>query len=285
MSLKIVVDSGSDISPELAEQLGITLLPMKVFFGEKEYLDKVTLSTEEFYEKLIESDTLPTTSQISPYDYENVSKELLKVADEVLIMTISSRLSGCYQSACLAAGEFNGRVKVFDTLNVCVGEMLFVLEAVKMRDAGKTADEIIESLTGDLKKVKLIAMLDTLEYLKKGGRINAATAIAGSLLGIKPVITIYDGEVAVLGKARGSKNVYNKLVELINDSGKIDFSRPFRFVYSGTDPALLNKYITDSLHLLPKTVDPFNPDYTTAIGCVIGTHVGPGAVWVAFYAR
>ena len=285
MSLKIIVDSGSDITPEMAEKLGIALIPMKVFFAEKEYLDKVTLSTKEFYEKLIESDTLPTTSQISPYDYENVSRELLSNADEVLILTISSRLSGCYQSACLAAGEFDGRVKVFDTLNVCVGEMLFVLEAVRMRDEGMSADEIVESLTKDLKKVKLIAMLDTLEYLKKGGRINAATAIAGSLLGIKPVITIYDGEVAVLGKARGSKNVYNKLVELINDSGKIDFSRPFRFVYSGTDPSLLNKYIADSIHLLPKSVDPFEPDYTTSIGCVIGTHVGPGAVGVAFFAR
>ena len=285
MSLKIVVDSGSDITPELAEKLGVTLIPMKVFFAEKEYLDKVTLTTEEFYEKLIESDVLPTTSQISPYDYENVSRELLSNADEVLILTISSRLSGCYQSACLAAGEFDGRVKVFDTLNVCVGEMLFVLEAVRMRDEGMSADEIVESLTKDLKKVKLIAMLDTLEYLKKGGRINAATAIAGSLLGIKPVITIYDGEVAVLGKARGSKNVYNKLVELINDSGKIDFSRPFRFVYSGTDPSLLNKYIADSIHLLPKSVDPFESDYTTSIGCVIGTHVGPGAVGVAFFAR
>ena len=285
MSLKIVVDSGSDITPETAEKLGITLIPMKVYFGDKEYLDKVTLTTEDFYAKLIESDTLPTTSQISPYDYENVSRELLSSCDEVLILTISSRLSGCYQSACLAAGEFDGRVKVFDTLNVCVGEMLFVLEAVRMRDEGKSADEIVKSLTDDLKKVKLIAMLDTLEYLKKGGRINAATAIAGSLLGIKPVITIYDGEVAVLGKARGSKNVYNKLVELINASGEIDFSRPFRFVYSGTDPSLLNKYINDSLHLLPNSVDPFNPDYTTSIGCVIGTHVGPGAVGVAFFAR
>lgn len=285
MSLKIVTDSGSDITPEMAEKLGITLIPMKVFFAEKEYLDKVTLSTEEFYEKLIESDTLPTTSQISPYEYEKCLKNVLGPNDEALVMTISSRLSGCYQSACLAAGDFDGRVKVFDTLNVCVGEMLFVLEAVRMRNEGMSTDEIIESLTGDLKKVKLIAMLDTLEYLKKGGRINAAAAIAGSLLGIKPVITIYDGEVAVLGKARGSKNSYNKLVELINASGKIDFSRPFRFVYSGTDPALLNKYITDSIHLLPKSVDPFNPDYTTSIGCVIGTHVGPGAVGVAFFAR
>ncbi|MBO4680124.1 MAG: DegV family protein [Lachnospiraceae bacterium] len=285
MSLKIIVDSGSDITPEYAEKLGISLIPMKVCFGENEYLDKVTLSTEEFYAKLIESDTLPTTSQISPYDYEKQLKKVLGPDDEALIMTISSRLSGCFQSACLASGEFDGRVKVFDTLNVCVGEMLFVLEAVRMRDEGMSADAIVESLTKDLKKVKLIAMLDTLEYLKKGGRINAATAIAGSLLGIKPVITIYDGEVALLGKARGSKNVYNKLVELINASGKIDFSRPFRFVYSGTDPSLLNKYITDSNHLLPTSVDPFNPDYTTSIGCVIGTHVGPGAVGVAFFSR
>lgn len=285
MSVKILVDSACDISPELAATLDIKVLPLKIYFSEKEYLDKVNLTTEEFYSKLIESDTLPTTSQISPYEYEEAVKSVLCPGDEILILTLSSKLSGCYQSACLAAGEFDGQVKVFDTLNVCVGEMLFVLEAVRLRDEGKSADKIIESLSGDIKKVKLIAMLDTLEYLKKGGRINAATAMAGSLLGIKPVITIYDGEVAVLGKARGSKNIYNKLVELIEDSGGIDFLRPFRFVYSGTDPSLLNKYIADSLHLLPKSVDPFNPDYTTSIGCVIGTHVGPGAVGVAFFAR
>ena len=285
MGVKILVDSACDILPESAATLDINILPLKIYFSEKEYLDKVNLTTEEFYGKLIESDTLPTTSQISPYEYEEAVRRVLLPGDEVLILTLSSRLSGCYQSACLAAGEFDGRVKVFDTLNVCVGEMLFVLEAVRLRNEGKNADEIIAALTGDIKKVKLVAMLDTLEYLKKGGRINAATAIAGSLLGIKPVITIYDGEVALLGKARGSKNICNKLVEVIKASGGIDFSRPFRFVYSGTNPALLNKYIEDSLHLLPKSVDPFNPDYTTSIGCVIGTHVGPGAVGVAFFAR
>ena len=285
MSLKILTDSGSDLTPELAEKLHVKLLPMKVHFGDADYLDKVTITNNEFFEKLIESDTLPTTSQIAPYDYEEALKEVLEPGDEALILTISSKLSGCFQSARLAAGEFDARVEVFDTLNVCVSELLFVLEAVRMRDEGLSLDEIIAALREDLKKVKLVAMLDTLEYLKKGGRISAATALAGSLLGIKPVITIYDGEVALLGKARGSKNIHNKLVELINASGGIDFSRPFRFVYSGNDRSLLDKYITDSLHLLPNDVDPFNPDYITGIGCVIGTHVGPGAVGVAFFAR
>ncbi|MBO4617495.1 MAG: DegV family protein [Lachnospiraceae bacterium] len=285
MSLKILVDSASDLTPEEALKLNVTLLPMKVHFGDTDYLDKIDITNNEFFEKLIESDTLPTTSQISPYDYEEALKEAMGPDDEALILTLSSCLSGCYQSACLAASEYDGRVKVFDTLNVCVAEMLFVLEAARLRDEGKSVDEIIESLSDDIKKVKLVAMLDTLEYLKKGGRINSATALAGSLLGIKPVITIYDGEVALLGKARGSKNIHNKLVELINASGGIDFSRPFRFVYSGTDRTLLDKYIADSLHLLPSGVNPYNPVYITGIGCVIGTHVGPGAVGVAFFAR
>lgn len=283
MSICILVDSACDIQPSDAQKHDISIIPLRVAFGEVEYLDSVTISHDEFFDKLIESDILPTTSQISPYDYEQAIENALQKYDEVLIMTISSKLSGCFQSASLAAQNFEGRVKVFDTLNACIGQGLMVMDAVKLRNEGCSLEEMYNRLTIDRDRVCLLALLDTLEYLKKGGRISAATAMAGTLLSIKPVITIFNGEVCVLGKARGSKNANNKLNELVTENGGIDSSMPIKLAYSGTDKSMLLKYITDSQHLFPEGIDPFDSSLSTSIGSTIGTHVGPGAIAVAFF--
>lgn len=281
MSVRIMIDSASDISQAEAAVLGIDVLPLKTIFGQEEYLDGVTIDHTTFYNKLIEGDVLPTTSQLSPFDFEKKFREAVARGEEVLCITVSSKLSGCYQSANIAAEEFGDQIIVVDSLNVTIGQRILAQLAIKLRDEGKTAREISAVLNEQKHRIRVIALVDTLEYLKKGGRVSPAVAMAGTLLGIKPVIAILNGEIAILGKARGSKNGHNMLRELAEKHG-IDFDMPFALAYSGLDDTLLRKYIADSASLYAdRTTD--LPIYT--IGSTIGTHAGPGAVAVAFFSN
>lgn len=281
MSVRIMIDSASDISQAEAAVLGIDVLPLKTIFGQEEYLDGVTIDHTTFYNKLIEGDVLPTTSQLSPFDFEEKFREAVARGEEVLCITVSSKLSGCYQSASIAAEEFGDQIIVVDSLNVTIGQRILAQLAIKLRDEGKTAREISAVLNEQKHRIRVIALVDTLEYLKKGGRVSPAVAMAGTLLGIKPVIAILNGEIAILGKARGSKNGHNMLRELAEKHG-IDFDMPFALAYSGLDDTLLRKYIADSASLYAdRTTD--LPIYT--IGSTIGTHAGPGAVAVAFFSN
>lgn len=280
MSVRIICDSASDITKEMAQQWDVTVLPITVIFGEETYLDGVTMSHEEFFEKLIETDELPTTSQISPYDYEKVFKEIAEAGDTAVCITLSSKLSGCNQSAHIAVEGYSEQVFIVDSENVCIGEQILVEMAVKLRDEGKTAQEIVEVLNKEKKNVRLIALLDTLEYLKKGGRISSAVALAGTLLSIKPVIAVENGEVTMVGKARGSKNSNNMLINLVEKEGGINFNKPYSLAYSGLSDKLLQKYIVDSERLYEGKA---NQLPVCTIGSTIGTHVGPGAIAAAFF--
>ena len=282
MSIRIITDSASDITQAEAKELNLTVIPLKTIFGEQEYLDGVTLDHRTFYHKLIESDVLPTTSQIAPFDYEERFREAVEQGDDVLCITVSSKLSGCYQSACIAAEEFPGKVTVVDSLSVAIGERILIQLACQLRSEGKTVVEIRDTLNDRKHHVRLIALLDTLEYLKKGGRISSAVALAGSLLSIKPVVAIEDGEVAILGKARGSKNGNNMLMNLVEESGGICFDLPFALAYTGLEDTLLQTYIADSASLYEGKTSSL-PVYP--IGSTIGTHVGPGAIAVAFFSN
>ena len=282
MSIRIITDSASDIFQSEAQQKGITVLPLKTLFGSEEYLDGVNLSHEAFYHKLIESDVLPTTSQIPPYDFEEAFRAAVENGDDVVCITLSSKLSGCYQSAVIAAEEFPGRVVVVDSLNVAIGERCLVDLALQARDEGKRAAEIGALLNEEKHNIRLVALLDTLEYLKKGGRISSTVALAGTLLNIKPVIAVEDGKVAILGKARGSKNGGNMLMTQVEQAGGIDFSKPYCLAYTGLSDALLKKYIADSAALYEGKAAHL-PIHT--IGSTIGTHVGPGAIAVAFFGN
>ena len=282
MAIKFLVDSASDILPEEAQKLGVIVLPMTITFGEKQYADCVDLSHSEFYEKLIETDQLPVTSQIVPAQFETAIEWALGDGDELIILALSSKLSGTYQSALIAASGYGGRVKVVDTENVCIGERLLLLRALALRDKGMSADEIVERLNQEKKQVRLLALLDTLEYLKKGGRISKTVAFAGTLLGIKPVVAVVDGEVQLVGKARGSKNGNNLLRELVQKSNGIDFDRPYCLGYSGLSDHFLQKYIADSAELWQGQTEELP---IATVGCTIGTHVGPGAIAVALFEK
>lgn len=282
MAVKILVDSASDIGALEAKELGITMLPMLIGFGEEEYYDGVDLTPKAFFEKLIEDAVLPKTSQINPFRFEEAFAELTRNGDEVVAITISSKLSGTNASAVQAAEKFAGKVFVVDSLNAAIGERLLVQYALKLKDQGFTAKEIAAELNEKKKKINLMAMVNTLEYLKKGGRISAAVAFAGELLSIKPVIAIVDGEVKLIGKALGSKKANNLLNALVEKKGGIDFTMPFGVVWSGLNDSLLKKYIVDSEKLWKEAVEKV-PAYE--IGSTIGTHVGPGAIGVAFFEK
>lgn len=282
MPIKIIVDSASDITKEEAKLLGIEVIPMEITIGDELFLDGYNLSTTQFYEKLVESDVLPKTSQITPYRYEQTYKKYVNDGYEVIVITLSSKLSATYNSALQASKKFNGKVKVVDSLNAAIGERLVVLLALDLIKQGKNIKEIVDTLDIMKHRINVIAVVDTLEYLKKGGRISKTVAFIGGVLTIKPVVGIVDGKVKVLGKARGSKKAKNMLTELITQKGGIDFSLPFGAVYSGLTDVYVKKYVEDSRYLWEKEVKEV-PIHL--VGCTIGTHVGPGAIGVAFFQK
>ena len=282
MATKIVIDSASDINEKEANAAGVILLPMEIKFDEEEYLDGVNLFPTEFYEKLIESDTLPKTSQINPYRFEETFDQIVANGDECVVITISSKLSGTYASAVQAAQKYPEKVFVVDSLNACVGERLLCQYAQRLLAQGKSAKEIGAELDFVKNKIHVIAMLNTLEYLKKGGRISPAVAFAGKLLSIKPVVALIDGEIKLIGKAIGSKKGNNLLNTHVQENGGIDFTMPYGVFWSGLNDTLLQKYVEDSQSLWKEHTDSL-PKYI--IGSTIGTHVGPGAIGVAYFEK
>lgn len=277
--IRIITDSASDIVGNKRKDLRV--LPVSIAFGEEEFQDGINLTHQMFYEKLIECDELPVTSQVPPFAFEEAFREAMETGNQVIAITLSSKLSGTWQSACIAAEGFGGKVRVVDSENASIGQHALVEYALRLKDAGLGLEEIVEKLEADKKRIRLIALLDTLEYLKKGGRISKAAAMAGSLLSIKPVIAIQRGEVAILGKARGSKQGNNLLAEQIRQTGGIDFGKPFVLGYTGLSDAMLRKYIKDHESFWKSSVDALE---TSSVGGTIGTHIGPGAIGVAFFS-
>ena len=277
--VKIITDSTADFTAAEAAELGIDIVHLRTRFGDEEYIDGVDITPHQFYEKLVESDVLPTTSQPSPAEFEAAFASALEEAGEVVAITISSALSGTYQSAVIAAEAFGGRVRVVDSLSASIGEQVIVRRAAQLAADGLSAAELAGRIEAERGDVCVLALLDTLEYLKRGGRISAAAAFAGGVLAIKPVITLRHGAVVMAGKARGSKNGGNLLNQFAEKRG-IDFSRPYLLGYTGLSDALLMKYAADSGELWRAYAEELP---VTAIGSVIGTHGGPGAIAVAFF--
>lgn len=281
MAVRFVICSTADFPYEEAKARNIAFLPLHITFGTESYRDVLDISHREFYEKLIESDELPKTSQVPPADFEAAYREIIEAGDEVLAITISEKLSGTAQSAHIAASEFPGRVFTVDSGSACIGEQILIRYGLELAERGLGAAQIAKELEAVKGDIRVIALLDTLEYLKKGGRISAATAFAGGLLSIKPVVAVEDGEIKLIGKARGSKQGNNLLREMIQKSGGIDFSRPFLLAYSGLDDSVLQKYIADSRELWEGQADELP---ISTIGSTIGTHAGPGAIALAYFA-
>ena len=280
MNVRIVVDSTADVTDEIRAKLSV--VPLTVHFGEQEYVDGITINHKQFYEMLVETDVLPTTSQPSPEAFAQVFRQAQEAGEQVVALTVSSKLSGTCQSAMIAAADFPDSVWVVDTKTVAIGCGILAELAVRLKEEGLSAEEIVARLEEERDNIRVIALLDTLEYLKKGGRISKTVAFAGGLLSIKPVVTIQDGEIHILGKARGSKQGNNLLVTEIQKAGGVDFTKPLMLGYTGLSDALLEKYVLDSGTLWDGHGDCIR---STPIGSVIGTHAGPGAIAVAFFKQ
>ncbi|MBR4418401.1 MAG: DegV family protein [Clostridia bacterium] len=283
--IKILVDSASDITEEEARQKGIHMIPLEVRFGEDVYLDGVNLLPQEFLNKLIESNELPKTSQINEFRWTEQFEKLTANGDQVIAITISSKLSGTYNSAKAAAKKFPNQVFVVDSLTAATGERILCDYALRLVAEGKTAEVIHQELEQIKHKVQVIAVVDTLKYLRKGGRISTLTAFAGELLSIKPVISVTGGEVKMVGKAMGSKKSNNLLMQLVQKCGGIDFNMPYGVIFSGYRDEYLRKYLEDSAVLWQEHVASLKEIPVYMYGSTIGTHVGPNALGVAFFAK
>ena len=287
MPVRIITDSASDLTQEDIAALGnprLTVLPLSVTFGETTYLDGVNLNHRRFYELLVEGDDLPMTGQVNPYAFEEAISEARNAGEEVVVITLSSKLSGTNGSALTAVANFDEGVYVVDSKSVTVGERILVDYALRLVGEGLGAADIACALEQAREDIHVVGLLDTLEFLRRGGRIPASAAALGKLLSIKPVITITDGVVELLGKARGSKNGRNLLTQQVEAAGGIDFSMPIELAYAGLDDALLRKYVEDSRHIWEGHVELDNLPVHT-VGATIGTHVGPGAIALAFFKR
>lgn len=282
MAVRIVTDSASDIPQTLAAEWNITVLPLKIRFEEEEYLDGVTITPPEFYEKMVKADRLPKTSLIPPFEYEAVFEEAVNAGDEAVCLCISSGVSGAYQSACVAAADYGDHVHVIDTKQFCVSELVIVERAVQLRDEGRNAAEIAAVIRKELKEAHVVAVFDTLEYLRKGGRISKTAAVAGTLLSIKPVLTITDGVVDVLAKVRGMGKGRILMAGAVEKLGGIDFDRPVCFAWSGFSDEMMKRYIDETHEMYRGHEDRLK---TVMAGAAIGTYAGPGAISIAFFDR
>lgn len=277
MGVRIIVDSSADVRESIKEKL--IVVPLTVSFGEQEYIDGVTIDHKLFYEKLVETDVVPTTSQATPAEFTARFDKIKSAGDSAVVITISSKLSGTYQSALIAADGYDD-IFVVDSGSVTIGAGILAELAVSLAADGLDAKTIAEILNIEKKNICIIAMLDTLEYLKRGGRISKTVAFAGGILNLKPVISVYDGEITMLGKARGSKQGNNLLVLEIEKAGGVDFNKPILLGYTGLTDALLQKYIEDSAALWRGNTEKLE---IASVGSAIGTHAGPGAVAAAFF--
>ena len=276
MAVRIIIDSTVDIAEKYSSVF--TVVPLTVSFGEEDFIDGVTINKQEFYRKLTSAPELPKTSQATPEAFEKVFRELKEKGEEAVVITVSSRLSGTYQSACIAAEDYPN-VRVVDSMNVSIGSGILAEYALRCASDGMGLEELAQHLSKKRDEIGLVAMVDTLEYLKKGGRISGAAAFAGGVLGIKPVLTARDGRLAILGKARGSKKANNLLAEQIRRDG-VDFSMPLLLGYTGLSDNTLRQYIQDSQSLWQGQVSDLD---CVQLSSVVGTHAGPGAVAVAYF--
>lgn len=274
--IRILTDSGSDICAPFPENL--TVIPLTIHFGPEEYRDGETIDHKTFYEKLTSGSALPTTSLIPPGEFEQAYKKAQDAGETVIAIVLSSKLSGTYQSAALAAEGFD-HVYVVDSLNATLGEQILVKYALQLVERGMSAADIAAELERAKSHVNLMGLPDTLEYLHRGGRVSKTVAVLGGALSIKPVLRLVDGVVVMIGKARGSKNGNNYLIQEVNKSG-VDFSKPLCLGYTGLSDELLQRYIADSRQLWEGKVDTLP---ISTVGATIGTHVGPGAIVVAFF--
>ena len=273
MAVKIVTDSLSDITSDIAQGLGITVVPLTVSFGRESFLDRITMTTDEFYKRLAHGTTWPTTTQPPPSDFVNVCNKLAEETDEILVITLSSKLSGTYESALNAKGMIKGkcRIEVIDSLTVAMGLGLIVIAAAKAAQAGANLDEVADLVRRAMPRSHVVMLFDTLKYLAKGGRIGKAQGLLGSLLSVKPILTMRDGEVSPLTRVRSRAAGVDYLYNFVAGFPKIE------------ELAVEHATTPDDADKLAERLSPLFPKeriYRSTISPVVGTYAGPGVLSV-----
>jgi DegV family protein with EDD domain len=275
MAVKIVTDTLSDITGDLARELGVIVVPLYVRFGETLYRDRVEISTDEFYRRLINEGAFPSTTQPTPNDFLEVYKKLSKETDEILVIVVSSKLSGTYQSATQAKALLKNdcRIEVVDSLSVAMGEGLIVIDAANAAKEGTKLDEVATRARKAVGRSHLIAYFDTLKYLARGGRIGKAQGLLGSMLSVKPLLTIRDGEMAPLTRVRsltaGLDYIYSAVAAMPN----------IKLLAVEHSTSLEN---ADKLVEKISTIFPKEKIYRSVISPVVGTYAGPDAMALSF---
>lgn len=278
--ITIITDSTSDIPKELIDRYGIIEMPLTVNFGEEEFKDKVDITNEEFYERLENSKSLPTTSQVNPSAFADVYKRELEMGSSIISIHISSELSGTYQSAAVAKNLIESdNISVIDSRTASIALGKIVLKAAELRDMGLDRKSIEGEIENYKNRVELLIVVDTLEYLKKGGRLSEAKAFIGTVLKLKPILTIKDGKVILIDKARGKKRAFNKIIDMIKENKSDNLEDVFGVANAKCIETVdrLKELIAEE-YKKPKFID-------TNVGSVIATHVGPGAFGVAYEKR
>ena len=271
MTVKIITDSLSDITSDIAEGLGVTVIPLTVLFGHETFLDRVTITTDEFYHKLTHGDVWPTTTQPAPGDFVNAYNELAKETDEILVVTLSSKLSGTYQSALSAKGMVKDkcRIEIIDSQTVAMGLGLIVIAASKKAQAGANLDELTDSVRSAMARSHFIVYFDTLKYLAKGGRIGKAQGLLGAMLSVKPILTIKEGEMSPVTRLRslvaGMDHLYNFIAGFSNIEELA--------VEHATTPEEADKLVERLNSVFPK-----ERIFKSTISPVLGVYGGPGAM-------
>ncbi|MGX8700770.1 DegV family protein [Caproiciproducens sp.] len=279
MAIKIITDSTSDISLDRQAELGIEIVSLSVHFGDREYVDGVDLTKPQFFQMLHDSAELPTTAQVNPERFEKIFEKYVKSGDEVVGIFISGKLSGTYQSAVIAKQTLGAEnIHLIDSLTVSFGLALLVYEMIKLRDAGKSAEEICSAVEELKKKQRFYAIIDTLKYLKMGGRLSASSAFIGSMLHIKPIVFLENGEVSAFDKKKGHKAAALRIAEMM-EKEKPDPA--YRIFFGDTDSPQFLNLLKDAAG----SVADISDSETIALGSVVGTHGGPGCVGVSYIAQ
>ena len=274
MTVKVVTDSTSDISAEVVQELGITVVPLYVHFGKETYQDGVDLSADEFYRRLMTEPELPKTSAPSSGAFTETYERLAAETDEIISIHISTKLSATYNSALVGKSgmKVDCRVEVIDSLSATIGLGILVIDAAKAALAGKSLDEVTAMVAEIIPRTHCIAVVDTMDYLYKGGRIGKAQALLGSALNIKPLIAIQDGEIYPLGRVRGLPKAIARIIELASKFHNI------------SEMALAHTTTPDELEVVAERLAPLFPHgriYKSRCGPTIGTYLGPGCLVLA----
>lgn len=276
MVIRVVTDSTADIPLSQAEALGITIIPLSVFFGEEAFLDAVELDNTGFYKKLQESKTLPRTSQPSPAAFQDAYIRLTNEgADGILSVHLSSKLSGTYQSACTARdtlpdSEKKVPIEILDSRSISMGMSRAIMRAAQEARQGLGLAEIQAHVLDELSRTRVLAVLDTLEFVKRGGRIGGARAMLSNMLNIKPIISLKDGEVVPVERPRTRAKAYARIAQLASEMGKIES------VCIAEASEEVGQQLVQAIH---EVYEGEIPSYK--LGAVLGTHTGPGTAAVA----